>query len=104
MSRTFYDALLWHMERHNTKISDLAKGAGISEGSIKMIRTRPGSGTRAETGQKIAAFYGKTLEQFMRCEEAPEDENTFLALVRLLSPEEQAILLRQVRGMIGSRD
>jgi hypothetical protein len=72
-------------------------------GIIKKLRTRPGSTTNAEAGAKIAAYYGKTLDQFLRCEDAASEEDSFIALVGLLSDSEREILLRQVRGMIAGR-
>jgi hypothetical protein len=104
MAETFYDALIWHMKTHRTKIADLAKGAGVSEGVIKQIRHRPGGGTGAVNGAKIAAYYGKTLDQFMRGEaQSPNDEDAFVAMVSLLTDDEREILVRQVRGMIAGR-
>lgn len=103
MATTFHDALLWHMERYGPTISALAKGAGVSVDTIKQLRARPGAGTGAENGRRIAAYYGKTLDQFMRCEVAPDDEASFIALVGLLTEDEREILVRQVRGMIAGR-
>lgn len=102
MADTFYDALIWHMDKFGTTVAELAHGAGVSEDAIKKIRTRPGGGTRAQTGAKIAAFYGKTLEQFMACAEAGEEE-TLLATLRLLDPTERRLILLQAKGIIAGR-
>ena len=102
MAETFYDALLWHMDKHGTTVADLAHGAGVSEDAIKKIRTRPGGGTRAQTGARIAAFYGKTLEQFMACEDVGEME-TLISTLRLLEPAERKLLLLQAKGILSGR-
>lgn len=103
MESDFRHALLWHMERHGTRPADLSRQAGVSLDIIKKLRGRENSSTNAETAGKIAAYYGKNLQQFLRLEDPQGDENTFIALVQLLTPDERAILERQVRGMIAGR-
>jgi hypothetical protein len=104
MESDFRHALLWHMDREHTRPAVLARSAGVSLDIIKKLRTREHSSTNAEVASKIAAYYGKTLEQFIRCEDTATDEASFIALLGLLSADERAILLRQVRGMIAGRD
>lgn len=98
----FRDALLWHMSRNQTKIAELAKASGVSPDIIKKVRTRPHASTNAEDASKIAAYYGKSVAQFIRCEDVPSDQ-AIGALVDLLTPTEKQVLEAQVRAMLHVR-
>lgn len=99
----FRDALLWHMSQHKTKIAELARGSGVSADTIKKLRTRKHSSTNAEAADRIAAYYGKSVRDFMLCQDVP-DTSAFLALADLLKPEERKMLLAQMRAMIQTRE
>lgn len=99
----FRDALLRHMARDHTTIAKLAKCAGVSSDIIKKVRTRPHASTNAEDASKIAAFYGKSVAEFIRCEEVPSVD-AITALLALLTPEEKRLLEAQVRAMLQVRD
>jgi plasmid maintenance system antidote protein VapI len=103
MADSFSDALLWHMERHGTTIAALARASGVSASAIKQVRVRPGSGMSAERATKIAAYYGKTLESFMRCDEDAATRNELRAVIELLSLEESKMVLHQIRGLVAGR-
>lgn len=102
MNMTFRDALVWHLNRNKTTLVDIAKGAGISIDILNKLKAREGSSTNAETAVAIAAYFGETVEQFMRCEDV-EEKQRFTAIVDLLTDEERKILLAQVRGILASR-
>lgn len=99
----FRDALLWHMNRDGTTIADLARGARVSIDVIKKVRSRHGASTNAEAAAKIAAYYGKSVSDFLQCKEVT-DEGAFEALVQLLTPEERKMLVAQMRGMIQAHE
>ena len=103
MADTFRDALLWHMDAKKTAIADLARGSGVSVDIINKLKAREGSSTTAENARAIAAYYGQTLDQFMKCE-AESEESAFIALVGMLSHEERRILLAQMRGILSARE
>lgn len=103
MSRTFRDALMWHMTRHGTKIAELAAGSGVSSDTIKKLRTREDSSTKAEAAARIAAFYGKDTAAFMMCEDADAPKSRLSALIGQLTPEEADMVARQVQGILASR-
>ena len=98
----FREALLWHMERHGTGVADLARGAGVSQDVIKKLRSRDKGSTKAETAQKIAAYYGKDVRSFQECIE-PGDSDAFSALAGLLTPEERREVVREMRRRIEDR-
>lgn len=84
-------------------MTDLAKGAGVSLDILKKLKTRPNASTNAETAVKIAAFYRKSVADFMKCEtsEPPEDkENDIAFLFGELDDKDQESILRQIRGLL----
>lgn len=102
MATSFRNALVWHLARHNTKIADLVRRTGVSRDVINKLKKREESSTTPENALLIAAYYGKTLEQFIRCDDDKADR-PLLALVDLLTPDEEALLAAQVRGLISER-
>lgn len=102
MASDFRNALLWHMDKHDTKIAELVKATGISRDVINKLRSRENSSTTAENALLISAYYGKSLEQFIRCEDL-SNESVLAALADLLRPEEAAMLEAQMRGILAAR-
>lgn len=103
MAVNFRTALLRHMKDHGTKAADIAKGSGVSLDIIKKLRTREHSSTNAESATRIAAYYGKTLAQFLSGVE-PSEVGKLESMLELLTPEERRVLLAQIRGMIHDRE
>lgn len=103
MASDFRNALLWHMDKNETKIADLVKSTGISRDVINKLRSRENSSTTAENAMLIASYYGKSLEQFVRCEDVSH-ENALAALADLLRPDEAAMIEAQLRGILAARD
>jgi transcriptional regulator with XRE-family HTH domain len=99
----FRDALLWHMQQHQTTIAALAKGSGVSADVIKKVRSREGASAKAEDAWRIASFFGKDLEQFIRRDD-PRDDQGFRALLTLMTQQEKKILEAQMRAMIQARE
>ncbi len=103
MTETFRDALMWHMARHKTTIAALAAGSGVSADTIKKLRTRDLSSTKAEAASKIAAFYGKNTAEFMRCEDDSGGNFRLSSLIDQLTPEEARMIALQVQGILAAR-
>ena len=102
MSESFREALLWHIEQHNTNVTHLAKATGVSRDAINKLRAREGSTTTVENALMIAAFYGKTVNQFVNREPAPQ-EDIIQALIGLLSDAETRELATQIRSILSDR-
>lgn len=100
---SFRDALMRHMSAHDTTIAELAAGAGVSPDIIKKLRVRDQATTTAEVAMRIAAFYGKTLEQFIAGAEAGE-RRKLSSMLDLLSDDEVRVLASQIRGMLRDRE
>ena len=66
LSDGFRDALAWHLERHRTAVSELARATGVSPDAIDAMRARGAEGASAEDAASIAAFYGRSLDAFIR--------------------------------------
>jgi len=101
--KDFRDALLWHMTQGQTTIAALAKGSGVSADVIKKVRSREGASAKAEDAWRIAAYFGKELPQFIRCEDVPDDQE-FHSLLGLLDPKEKKLLGAQMRAMLQVRE
>lgn len=101
MDKKFGAALIWHINENQTSLADLARQTGVSLDVIKKLNTGRSVSTTAEIALAIAAYYGKTLPQFLRCSEP--DEKTFTALLDLLTEEERQVLHRQILGLLSNR-
>lgn len=103
MSDEFRTALVWHMEEFNTKIVDLVTETGVSRDVINKLISRPESSTSAENAMLIAAYYGKTVNQFVS--RTPVDSVIRMQnLFDLLKPEERQLLEAQIRGLLFRRE
>lgn len=99
----FRDALLWHMTQHQTTIAALAKGSGVSADVIKKVRSREGASAKAEDAWRIAAYFGKELPQFIRCEDVPQDQE-LRSLYALLETQEKKLAAAHMRAMLQTRE
>lgn len=102
MSADFRKALIWHMDHHGTAIADLVKATGVSRDVINKLKAREGSSTTAENAMLIAAYYGKSVNDFVALREASEATRT-AAMLDLLQPEERRLLQAQIRGLLSER-
>ena len=102
MADDFRSALIWHMDQDDTKIVDLVRQTGVSRDVINKVLRRENSTTSVENAMLIAAFYGKSVNQFVaRSEVRPSDR--LRNLLDLLRPEEQRLLEAQMRGLVAQR-
>ena len=90
------------MEKEATTITDLVAGTGVSRDVVNKLRAREGSTTTVENALMIAAFYGKTVNQFVNREPAPQ-EDIIQALIGLLSDAETRELATQIRSILSDR-
>lgn len=102
MANDFRDALLYHMEKEGTSITELVSATGVSRDVINKLRARPNSSTTVENAMLIAAYYGKTVNQFISLEETDANDAA-ASLVSLLTPEERRLLEAQMRGLLAAR-
>ena len=104
---SFQAAFLWHLDTHGTKMTDLSRATGVSLDVLKKLKSRPNSSTSAESGAQIAAFYGKSVDEFINFSRAVVSQSEtaeFLSLLDRLTAEERKLLLRQLRGMARGGD
>lgn len=102
MALAFQQALAWHMLKHDTKIVDLVKNTGVSRDVLNKLLGRKTASTSVENAILIAAYYGKTVNQFMDCSDitpADQAQNVF----ELLPPEDQRLLHAQMLGILRAR-
>lgn len=91
------------MDQHGTTISELVKATGISRDIVNKLLARENSSTVVENALLVSHFYGKSLEQFMNCEEVDAAANLG-SLINLLQPSERQLLEAQVRGILQHRN
>lgn len=103
MENEFRKAFIWHLEKYGTKPVDLVRESGVSRDVINKLKARDPSSTDVENGLLIAAYYGKTVNEFMKCEEGSEYKRLH-ALLDLLSPEEQQYVEATIRGLVAHRN
>ena len=102
MANDFRHALIWHMDKEDTSISDLVSATGVSRDVINKLRARPNSSTTVENAMLIAAYFGKTVNQFISLDETSPDDAA-ASLIGLLTPEERRLLEAQMRGLLAAR-
>lgn len=102
MERDFRTALLSHMEEHQTSIAELVSATGVSRDVINKLKGRAPSSTNVENAILIAAFYGKTVNEFIAGRKATAASRT-RALLDLLSEEEVQLVEAQTRGLVLNR-
>ncbi len=102
MANDFRSALLWHMDQNGTTIADLVARTGVSRDVINKLKAREDASTTVENAMLIAAYYGKTVNQFIMRQEvsAPERAQN---LFSLLLPEESKLLEAQIQGVLSRR-
>lgn len=101
MADDFRRAFLRHIDEHRTSMADLARATGVSLDVLKKLKTRPTGSTTVENGLLIAAFYGKTVNQFVTGEPLSEDDR-LQNLLSMLTPSERQLLEAQMLGLIAS--
>ncbi|MBL3567085.1 helix-turn-helix transcriptional regulator [Rhodovulum sulfidophilum] len=102
MAQDFRDALLWHMTRNGTTVAELSRETGVSRDVINKVRLRAGASTSVENAMLIAAFYGKSVNQFILCEDV-DQVGRLKNLVELISPEVRPLVEAQIRGLLNAR-
>lgn len=101
--KRFRDAFLWHLDQYQGPLVEIARETGVSRDTLNKLISREGSTTSAENAIRIAAFFGKTLEEFIRCDDAPLDRQ-IPALMDLLNQEERRLVEAMIRGVLSERE
>jgi len=103
MADDFRRAFLEHVEQHQTRLTDMARATGVSLDVLKKLNTRPTGSTTVENGMLIAAYYGKTVNEFVSgAHVAPRQK--LGNLLALLTPEERQLLEAQMLGLVAARE
>lgn len=62
---TFRDALLVASKSRGLSLRKVAQGANVSYEQIKKMKQRPDASTNADDAERIAAFFGVTMREFL---------------------------------------
>lgn len=101
MANDFRRAFLRHLEEHQTSMTTLSRETGVSLDVLKKLKTRPTASTTVENALLIAAFYGKSVNDFVAGRDASAD-TALQTLLQLLTPEERRLLEAQMLGLLAS--
>ncbi len=102
MEHDFRRAFLCHLEEHQTPLATLARDTGVSLDVLKKLKTRSMGSTSAENAILIAAFYGKTVNQFVANQSVTVQDKA-ANLLGLMTPSEQQLFQAQMLGVIAAR-
>lgn len=103
MKGSFQSAFCWHVERYGAGLAEISRATTVSLDVLKKLSSRRVASTTVENAILIAAFFGKTVNQFVEKRDSDPDQAA-ANLFALLSPEEQKFLESQLRGMIAGRE
>jgi len=101
--KTFSEALIEATKDGNPSLRALCSSVGVSYGQMKKVRQGGTQRTNVEDARKIAAYFGKTLEQFI-------DDPSMSVHIELadtlnkLEPQEASILLQAAKAQIAARN
>lgn len=102
MANDFKNALIWHMAEHDTKIAELVRQTGVSRDVINKLISRDNASTTVENGMLIAAYYGKTVNQFIALDNVDADGSS-RNLFEMLLPAERRLVEAQMLGIVSQR-
>ncbi|WP_353345504.1 hypothetical protein [Litorivita sp. NS0012-18] len=102
LANNFRTAFIWHMNKHDSSVSKIVRATGISRDVLNKLLARENSSTAVENALRISAYFGKTLEQFMSCDEGGS-VGSLSSLVDLLRPDEARLLTAQIQGILRQR-
>ena len=103
MADDFRRAFLRHLDDHQTQLSALARETGVSLDVLKKLKGRATGSTTVENAMLIAAYYGKTVNQFVSGQDVTQDQK-LANLMQLLTPEERQLLEAQMLGLIAAHE
>lgn len=90
------------MSANETKVVELTRSTGVSRDVINKLLSGKSASTSVENAVLISAYFGMSVEEFLKCGETGSQESLH-QLIDLLSVEEQRLLLAQVRGLLSQR-
>jgi len=103
MTNDFRKAFMAHIDQDQTSLADIVSKTGVSRHVLNKLKARADASTSVENGMLIAAFYGKTLNEFVAMKETTEISRMH-ALLDMLQPAERQLLESQIRGILAGRE
>lgn len=92
MSKSFRDALLEHLNgQTKPSLKAIAEATGVSYEQLKKVSQGKSQRTNAEDAVRVAAYFGKTLNEFLD-DHLAQDRAAIVETYNALSPEERQIL------------
>ncbi|WP_255553494.1 helix-turn-helix transcriptional regulator [Maritimibacter sp. DP1N21-5] len=99
--RSFRESFIRRLDETGATVAEVADTIGVSRHQLYKLTHRKVESTNADDAVKIAAYFGMSVEEFMSDERASLSD--FALLFAKLTPEEQAMVVAQLRGLVGMR-
>lgn len=100
--KTFRDALIEATSNGGPSLRSVAEATKVSYEQLKKLNQGKTQKTNVEDARKIAAFFGRTLEEFIDCPEMKADIELASILSELL-PLERQVLVNAAKAQIAAR-
>lgn len=104
MKEMFREAFIRHVRVYGVSLAEVARQTGVSKYLLNALHQRKTQAPNVHDAIRIAAFFGKTVEEFMRPESGEKQgENRLRALAARLTEEERAVLEAQIEVLLRRR-
>lgn len=102
MEKSFSEALIMHIETSGRSVSEIAAAAGVNRDALYKVRSGKTKNMAVDDAVKVAAAFGKTIEEFMGLNEA-RVKSELQQQLDLLTDQERALLLGSIKAVVGQR-
>jgi plasmid maintenance system antidote protein VapI len=103
MRKTFSEALVDHLTKHGTRVTDIARATGVSKEALYSLKYGKTQNMTVDDAVKVAAFFDETVEEFMGLSSA-QVRDSFYQRLSQLSDRERAILEAAITAFLGEQD
>ena len=102
MKEAFRESLIRHKQIYNYSTAQIARETGVPKTTLDALLQRKTIAPNVHDAVKIAAYFGKSVEEFESGETSKQD-GRLRALVSRLSDEERIFLEAQLETLIARR-
>ncbi len=99
MRERFRESLIAHMDAAGIGATALSKATKVPKTLIDKLYQRKAEKTNVEDAIRLAAYFGKTVNQLVGLEEDPETTK-ITGLLSRLPPEQRALIQAQLEGLV----
>lgn len=89
--KSFREAFVAHLEQTGEKISDIAEAKGVSAQQLYKVKQGKSDSTNVEDAQKVASYFGMTLDDFLGSDPSTTPHRLTLLYSRLSDQKRQRL-------------